>query len=85
MNKLFLSILICILLFLFIKSDGIIDYYSEQAYYQSLLSEKDQLDKELHAIQEQNHLLKTNKRYIEKVAREEYFYIYPDEIIISFK
>jgi len=85
MNKLFLSILICILLFLFIKSDGIIDYYSEEDHYKTLLSEKDTLDQELHKIQQQNRLLKSNTRYIEKVAREEYFYIYPDEIIISFK
>ena len=43
------------------------------------------LDQELNTIQTQNRLLKSNKRYIEKTAREEYFYIYPGEIIVSFK
>ena len=35
-------------------------------------------------LKKENNLLKNNKRYIEKNAREEYFYIYPDETIITF-
>ena len=83
MNKFFLSGLICIIFYLFIKHDGIIDYYREKESYQKLVVQKNQLDQELQIMKDQNHLLKHNKRYIEKVAREEYFYIYPDEIIIS--
>ena len=85
MNKLLLSILICMIFFLFIKSDGLMDYHNQKTYYESLLSKKTKLDKELNTIKTQNHLLKFNKRYIEKTAREEYFYIYPGEIIVSFK
>ena len=85
MNKLLLSILICMILFLFIKSDGLMDYHNQKTYYESLVLKKNKLNQELNTIQTQNRLLKSNKRYIEKTAREEYFYIYPDEIIISFK
>tara|TARA_B100000965_G_scaffold170397_1_gene142174 strand:- start:181 stop:438 length:258 start_codon:yes stop_codon:yes gene_type:complete len=85
MNKLLLSILICMIFFLFIKSDGLMDYHNQKTYYESLVSKKTKLDKELNTIKTQNHLLKFNKRYIEKTAREEYFYIYPGEIIVSFK
>ena len=83
MNNFFLSGLICITFYLFIKDDGIIDYYRGKESYQELVIEKNQLDKELQAIKDENRLLKNNKHYIEKVAREEYFYIFPDEIIIS--
>ena len=83
MNNFFLSGLICIMFYLFIKDDGIIDYYREKESYQELVIEKNQLEQELQAIKDKNRLLKNNKRYIEKVAREEYFYIFPDEIIIS--
>ena len=85
MNKLLLSILICMILFLFIKSDGLMDYLNQKTYYESLVSKKNKLVQELNTIQTQNRLLKSNKRYIEKTAREEYFYIYPGEIIVSFK
>ena len=85
MNKLLLSILICMIFYLFIKSDGLMDYHNQKTYYESLVSKKTKLDKELNTIKTQNHLLKFNKRYIEKTAREEYFYIYPGEIIVSFK
>ena len=61
------------------------DYHNQKTYYESLVSKKTKLDKELNTIKTQNHLLEFNKRYIEKTAREEYFYIYPGEIIVSFK
>mgnify|MGYP001347810245 CR=1 FL=1 len=73
------------ILFLFIKSDGLMDCRNQKAYYESLVLKKNKLDQELNTIQTQNRLLKSNKRYIEKTAREEYFYIYPGEIIVSFK
>tara|TARA_Y100001970_G_scaffold63393_1_gene81181 strand:- start:4378 stop:4635 length:258 start_codon:yes stop_codon:yes gene_type:complete len=85
MNKSLLAGLICIILYLFIKQDGIIDYYQIQKSHKELVFQKNQLDKELQNIKTQNQLLKHNKRHIEKIAREEYFYIYPDEIIISFE
>ena len=66
------------------KNDGLIDYYQTNQSYQKLLNQKYQLNQELALLKKENNLLRNNKRYIEKVAREEYFYIYPDEIIITF-
>ncbi len=84
MNKLLLSCLICLIIYFFIKDDGLVDYYQTNQFYQKLLNDKYQLNQELDILTKQNNLLKNNKRYIEKIAREEYFYIYPDEIIITF-
>ena len=81
--KLFLSLSVCLILYLFVKQDGLIDYYREYNYYQQLIIDKNILEQELNEIKLENKLLKHNKRYIEKIAREEYFYIYPNEIIIN--
>ena len=66
-----------------LKNEGIIDYYKESQHNQTLLNKQNILVDELEQIKSENKLLKHNKRYIEKIVREEYFYIYPDEIIIS--
>ena len=79
----FLSLSVCLILYLFVKQDGLIDYYREYNYYQQLIIDKNILEQELNEIKLENKLLKHNKRYIEKIAREEYFYIYPNEIIIN--
>jgi len=84
MNKLLLSALFCLIIYFFIKNDGLIDYYQTNQSYQKLLNQKYELNQELVQLKKENNLLKNNKRYIEKIAREEYFYIYPDEIIITF-
>ena len=84
MNKFLLSALVCLIIYFFIKNDGLIDYYQTNQSYLKLLNQKYQLNQELALLKKENNLLKNNKRYIEKVAREEYFYIYPDEIIITF-
>ncbi len=84
MNKFLLSALFCLIIYFFVKNDGLIDYYHTNQSYHKLLNQKYQLNQELAQLKKENNLLKNNKRYIEKVAREEYFYIYPDEIIITF-
>lgn len=84
MNKFLLSSLICLIIYFFIKEEGLIDYYQNNQSYQKLFLQKNHLNQELDILKKQNKLLKNNKRYIEKIAREEYFYIYPDEIIITF-
>jgi len=84
MNKFLLSALFCLIIYFFVKNDGLIDYYQTNQSYQKLLNQKYQLNQELALLKKENNLLRNNKRYIEKVAREEYFYIYPDEIIITF-
>ncbi|MFL2988149.1 septum formation initiator family protein [bacterium] len=84
MNKFLLSALFCLIIYFFVKNDGLIDYYQTNQSYHKLLNQKYQLNQELAQLKKENNLLKNNKRYIEKVAREEYFYIYPDEIIITF-
>lgn len=84
MNKFLLSALVCLIIYFFIKDDGLIDYYQTNQSYQKLLNQKHQLTQKLANLKKENNLLKNNKRYIEKNAREEYFYIYPDETIITF-
>ena len=69
--------------YLFIKQDGLLDYYKGYNNYLTLEEEQFKLNQELKIIINENKLLKNNKRYIEKTAREEYFFIYPNEIIIS--
>tara|TARA_Y100001970_G_C13849154_1_gene658416 strand:+ start:250 stop:507 length:258 start_codon:yes stop_codon:yes gene_type:complete len=83
MNKILATISICMFLYLCLKNDGIIDYYKVSQHHQTLLNKQNILVDELEQIKSENKLLKHNKRYIEKIVREEYFYIYPDEIIIS--
>ncbi len=87
MNSVFLKFLtslsICMILYLFMKQDGIIDYYKEYRYYETLVHEYNELSIQLENLQKENQMLKHDKSYIEKIAREEYFYIYPDEIIIN--
>tara|TARA_Y100001960_G_scaffold289782_1_gene329893 strand:+ start:104 stop:310 length:207 start_codon:yes stop_codon:yes gene_type:complete len=65
------------------KQDGIIDYYKEYRYYETLVHKYNELSIQLENLQKENQMLKHDKNYIEKIAREEYFYIYPDEIIIN--
>ena len=83
MNKLFISIIICLLFYLFIKEDGLLDYYKGYNQLIQLKAKQLEINEELNQINNENYLLKNNDRYIEKIAREEYFYIYPNEIIIS--
>ena len=87
MNNFFLKVLmslsICFVLYFCMKQDGLVDYYKEYMYYKTLIHKHDTLSTELENLQKENQLLTNDKRYIEKIAREEYFYIYPDEIIIT--
>ena len=83
-SKFLLSISIAIVIYFFIKNEGLIDYNQEYNYYYNLLSKKDSLSNELFELQIENKWLEDNKEYIEKIAREKYFYIYPDEKIINF-
>ena len=81
--KLLMSLSICLVLYFCIKQDGLVDYYKEHMYYKTLINKHDVLSMQLENLQRENQLLTNDKRYIEKIAREEYFYIYPDEIIIN--
>ena len=83
MNKIFFTISICLLFYLFIKKDGLLEYYKEYNNFIKLTEKKIKLQNDLSIITHENRLLKNNEQYIEKIAREEYFYIYPNEIIIS--
>ena len=84
LSKILLSLSIAIIIYLFIKNEGVIDYNTEYNNYYNLLSVKDSLSNRLFDLQLENKWLENNKEYIEKVAREKYLYIYPDEKIINF-
>jgi cell division protein FtsB len=76
------SLLIILILFSFLKEDGILDNKQEKRKYITLLQEKSILQDSLQTLKTNNQLLKTNNTYIEKIAREKYFYAYPNETII---
>ena len=52
-SKFLLSISIAIVIYFFIKNEGLIDYNQEYNYYYNLLSKKDSLSNELFELQKQ--------------------------------
>ena len=83
LKNLFILIVI-ITMFLFLKDDGIIDYQTLLNERNQLLSKVNEKSNQLDDLKEENRLLKNNDQYIEKIAREKYFYIFPKETIINF-
>jgi len=81
-NVLIISFLI--LIFLTIKDDGIIEYYKLSNVHTKLLLEEKELEDQLYQLKQENRLLKNNNQYIEKIARENFFYLFPNETIIHF-
>ncbi len=82
-KNLFIFIIIAII-FLFLKDDGIIDYQTLVTQHNQLLIEMNDLSNQLYDLKKENLLLQNNNNYIEKIAREQYFYIFPNETIIHF-
>ena len=82
-KNLFIFIIIAII-FLFLKDDGIIDYQTLVTQHNQLLIEMNDLSNQLYHLKKENLLLQNNNNYIEKIAREQYFYIFPNETIIHF-
>ena len=80
--KFLFSLLIVLILFSFLKENGILDHEKEKEKYHNLLKEKSMLQDSLQALKINNQLLKSSNTYIEKIAREKYFYAYPNETII---
>jgi len=83
LKNLFICIIIMIM-GLFLKNDGILDY-------RLLLNNKNQLStiitkksNELYDLKQENELLENDPEYIEKIAREKYFFLLPNETIINF-
>ena len=83
LKNLFILIVI-ITMFLFLKDDGIIDYQTLLNERNQLLSKVNKKSNQLDDLKEENRLLKNNDQYIEKIAREKYFYLFPKETIINF-
>ena len=80
-----LFILIVILtMFLFLKDDGIIDYQTLLNEHNQLLSVVNEKSDQLFNLKRENVMLQNNDQYIEKIAREKYFYLFPKETIINF-
>ena len=82
-KNLFIFIIISTI-FLFLKDDGIIDYQTLVTQHNQLLIEMNDLSNQLYDLKKENLLLQNNNNYIEKIAREQYFYIFPNETIIHF-
>ena len=83
LKNLFILIVI-ITMFLFLKDDGVIDYQTLLNERNQLLSKVNEKSNQLDDLKEENRLLKNNDQYIEKIAREKYFFLFPDETIINF-
>ena len=83
LKNLFILIVI-ITMFLFLKDDGVIDYQTLLNERNQLLSTVNEQSNQLDDLKEENRLLKNNDQYIEKIAREKYFYLFPKETIINF-
>ena len=72
------------LIFLTIKNDGIIDYYRLSNQHIKLLLKEQDFENQLYELKQENRLLKYSNQYIEKIARENFFYLFPNETIIHF-
>jgi len=83
----FKNLFICVVLlimFLFLKDDGIIDYQVSLNNKNELLSKINQKSNELYDLKQENVLLEKDNQYLEKIAREKYFFLFPNETIINF-
>ena len=71
-------------MFLFLKDDGLIDYQRLTNERNQLLSTIQDESNSLDDLKKENIQLQENDRYIEKIAREKWFFRFPNETIINF-
>ena len=83
LKNLFICIILAIM-FLFMKDDGIIDYRVLLNDKNRLLSKIQEKSNELYDLKQENILLEKDNHHIEKIAREKYFFLFPNETIINF-
>ncbi len=81
-NLFILSIIL--IMFLFLKDDGLIDYQRLANERNQLLSTIQVESNSLYDLKKENIQLQQNDRYIEKIAREKWFFRFPNETIINF-
>ena len=79
--KILLSISMITLLFSFIKEKGLIDYFNLKKHEKSLEIKLDYILDQVKITEETKNRLKEKQYYQIKKARE-YYYIFPNEIII---
>tara|TARA_B100002052_G_scaffold6694_1_gene5769 strand:- start:2767 stop:3036 length:270 start_codon:yes stop_codon:yes gene_type:complete len=70
--------------FMFIKNDGLIDLYKIKVSESKLISTINELTNELKTLKVENFNLENSKYFIEKFARENYYFVFPNEKIIHF-
>ncbi len=76
-------IIIIILIYLFFKDKGIIEYYHIKKEYVDILNANKNMEKEKKQLKIDIKRLKSDKKYIEKIAREKYNMIKDGEIEIK--
>ena len=81
-NLFILSIIL--IMFLFLKDDGLLDYQRLTNERNQLLSTIQAESNSLDDLKKENIQLQENDRYIEKIAREKWFFRLPNETIINF-
>lgn len=69
---------------MFIKNDGLIDLYKTNLNEQQRISIINDLTNELKRLKVENFNLENSEHYIEKVARENHYFLFPNEKIIHF-
>ena len=83
LKNLFICIILMIM-FLFLKDEGILDYRVLLNKKNELLSQITEKSNELYDLKQENILLEKDNQHIEKIAREKYFFLFPNETIINF-
>ena len=81
-NLFILSIIL--IMFLFLKDDGLLDYQRLTNERNQLLSTIQAESNSLDDLKKENIQLQENDRYIEKIAREKWFFRLPNETNINF-
>ena len=82
--KILFILIVILTMFLFLKDDGVIDYQTLLNEHNQLLSAVNEKSDQLFNLKRENIMLQNNDQYIEKIAREKYFYLFPKETIINF-
>ena len=78
------ALIVIMVLFLALKDDGFIEYQTLLNNQNQLSAEINKKTNELYDLKKENKIFKKDDQYIEKIAREKYFYLFPKETIINF-
>ncbi len=79
----YLLLIAIVLVYSIFKKKGVIDYFSLKVKYEEIVKENELLKKENTKLSQTINLLKNDKSYIEKIAREKFNMIGDGELLIK--